>query len=256
MELTFGEAVAAARTALFDGASPFGHAAYLALTLSYLVSSMLWLRVLAVVGIVLEMIYFAYSGGDLGAGLAWSGIFVAINLFHIGVILRGRFGLAISPDQRAFLRATFPVLDPARLVRLLACGGFEPLPAGAVLTEEGRPVTRLFVVRTGRCAVVAGGREVARRGTGLVVGEMAFLTGRPASATVTMAEDGEVLALDPARLAAEARRDDVVSTALYRLLGEDLARKLAAANERGTDGSTAAAEPVADGSGQGRATAP
>ncbi len=42
-----------------------GHLSYIVFAISYLLTSIFWLRVTAIVGIALEIIYFHYSGGDL-----------------------------------------------------------------------------------------------------------------------------------------------------------------------------------------------
>ncbi|RME81306.1 MAG: cyclic nucleotide-binding domain-containing protein [Zetaproteobacteria bacterium] len=70
---------------------------------------------------------------------------------------------------------------------------------GDVLIEQGTPSAGLMIVREGAVEVViergestlrvGGGRE------GFVVGEMSFLTGEPASATVLATEDGSAYLL-------------------------------------------------------------
>ena len=55
---------------------------------------------------------------------------------------------------------------------------------GEQLIRQGEPLHRLYVVRQGGVAIEIGGRVVARLGEGAVCGEMAFLEGVAASATV------------------------------------------------------------------------
>ena len=59
------------------------------------------------------------------------------------------------------------------------------LPAGAVLTREGRPGGECFVIRRGSASVRLNGETIAVVGPGDVVGEMALLDGALRAATVT-----------------------------------------------------------------------
>jgi hypothetical protein len=61
----------------------FGHVAYMMLALSYVLTNMYWLRILAVVSMILEIIYFMYSGGDLMTGIVWTVVFICINAYQL-----------------------------------------------------------------------------------------------------------------------------------------------------------------------------
>jgi CRP/FNR family transcriptional regulator, cyclic AMP receptor protein len=61
------------------------------------------------------------------------------------------------------------------------------LPAGRVLMREGEIGLEAFVVESGEAVVTRAGAELARRGPGTIVGEMALIDGSPRSATVTTA---------------------------------------------------------------------
>jgi CRP-like cAMP-binding protein len=58
-------------------------------------------------------------------------------------------------------------------------------PAGRTLIEEGKPGREFFVIAEGRVEVRRGGRKLTQRGDSSSFGEMALLTGKPRSATVT-----------------------------------------------------------------------
>jgi CRP/FNR family transcriptional regulator, cyclic AMP receptor protein len=57
-------------------------------------------------------------------------------------------------------------------------------PAGAVLTEEGKPGHEFIIVLEGEIEVRKGGHVVAERGAGSYIGEIALLDHRPRTATV------------------------------------------------------------------------
>jgi CRP-like cAMP-binding protein len=58
-------------------------------------------------------------------------------------------------------------------------------PAGRTLIEEGKPGREFFVIADGSVEVRRGGRKLPHRGDSISFGEMALLTGKPRSATVT-----------------------------------------------------------------------
>ena len=53
------------------------------LRLSYWLTNIYWLRVVAMIGSLLEIVYFTYTGGDLMVGIGWTVVFIAINAFHL-----------------------------------------------------------------------------------------------------------------------------------------------------------------------------
>ena len=101
-------------------------------------------------------------------------------------------------------------------------------PAGTVLFEEGGYGGEAFVIRTGAVSVWRGGMELARAGSGDIVGEFALIDGRPRSATAVAETDVALFVLNRSefdRLINEvpvvARR--VLALLVARLRGADLA---------------------------------
>ena len=69
------------------------------------------------------------------------------------------------------------------------------LPAGKELTREGDRGREFFVLVDGRAEVTRGGEHVADLGPGDFLGEIALVSGRPRTATVTATEPVEALVL-------------------------------------------------------------
>ena len=53
-----------------------GHLSYALIAVSYWLTEMLWLRVVAIVGLAFEILYFYHSGGELRTGIGWDLIFI------------------------------------------------------------------------------------------------------------------------------------------------------------------------------------
>jgi CRP-like cAMP-binding protein len=91
-------------------------------------------------------------------------------------------------------------LRAAEIEAVLPLFAHRRVKAGDVIIAESTDVHEAFIVATGSVIVsarVAGKSvELGRLGEGSLVGEVSFLDGRPASASVAAAEDSDLLALD------------------------------------------------------------
>lgn len=209
-----------------------GHLSYLLLAISYWLTRMFWLRVIAVAGIALEIAYFALSGGDLRTGIAWNLIFILINLYQLYWLVRERLRARLPEAHAGVLRAAMKGLDDADIARLLGAGEVSSLQAGSVLATENEDLDRLFFICDGRVNVAIGGHLAGTMGSGSFVGEVAFMTGKPATATVTAEGPVKALIFNRARLTEFLRREEQLAGTLHRLLGRDLADKLKSSNRQ------------------------
>jgi len=204
-----------------------GHVSYLIIAISYCLSNIYWLRVAAVVGLLLEILYFLMTSSALYAGIAWDLIFIAINTFHLVLLTRDRFSIRLAADEHSLIKGAFAGLHDAQIAQILKAGTWRSVDAGTRLTEEGQPVHELYFIQRGRLGVQARGAHVAELGQGCFVGEIAFLTGNAATATVVADEETRLIAFNHARLLAICKRDDQIAAAMHRLIGRDLASKIA-----------------------------
>jgi hypothetical protein len=107
-----------------------GHLSYLLIAISYWLSDMFWLRLVAIVGLLLEILYFYVSGGDLRTGTGWDLIFIAINAYQLYRLLQDRLSLRLPEADRELLRSVLAGLDDAQIARLLVAGQFSDIPKG------------------------------------------------------------------------------------------------------------------------------
>lgn len=207
-----------------------GHLSYVLIAISYWMTNIFWLRVVAVIGLSLEILYFALSGGDLRAGIGWDLVFIGINLYQIYRLVRDRLSLRLPEADRDLLRGVFTGLDDTQIARLLTAGELCELSAGAILAEENQPLGKLFFICAGRVKVAISGREVSELGAGNFIGEVAFLTERPATATVIAEGPVRALAFDRDKLNQFFRNETEVAGLIYQLIGRELAQKIKVSN--------------------------
>jgi hypothetical protein len=208
-----------------------GHVSYLLIAISYYLTNMYWLRLTAVVGLSLEIVYFQFSGGALHTGIAWDVVFIAINAYQIYWLVAEHRSLKAMEDAHLLCQGVFAGFTNSQLARLVKAGAWRTFEAGAKITSEGQPVSELVLLCRGQAAVETHGHVVAHLRGGAFVGEMAFVSGNPASATVTVEHTSRAFVFDMAKLRKLIDNDDLAAAAMHRVIGRDLADKLVAKNE-------------------------
>jgi hypothetical protein len=207
-----------------------GHASYVMIAISYYATSIYWLRVMAVVGLLLEILYFALSGGAMYTGIAWGVVFVLINVYQIHRLIRERMNLDRMSDIALLRQGALAGLDNAQLSRLVTAGSWRSIEPGSRLTRQGKPVEELVLLCAGSAFVEVDDKPVARLHAGTFCGEMAFISGEPASATVTVHQPVRAFVFDMEKLRALGDEDELVASAIHHAIGRDLAHKLYSSN--------------------------
>jgi CRP-like cAMP-binding protein len=104
------------------------------------------------------------------------------------------------------------------------------LAAGEVLIEEGAPIQSIFLIKSGGVEVsrVVRGKKLvlAQCGAGEIFGEIGFLDGEPATATVTAVEPVSALEINRIRMSVYLRMDDQIAKSYYRFLCHVLAGRM------------------------------
>jgi CRP-like cAMP-binding protein len=102
--------------------------------------------------------------------------------------------------------------------------------AGETLIQESEPIQSIFLIKSGTVEVsrmMRGKRVVlARCGAGEIFGEIGFLDGQPATATVTAVEPASVLEINRIRMSVYLRMDDQIAKTFYRFLCRVLASRM------------------------------
>lgn len=208
------------------------HLSYIIIAISYFLTNFFWLRVAAVIGLFLEIIYFRITGTNSTAGIPWDTAFIAINLYQLIWLVREKINARLPEKDAAMLRQAFNGLDDGQIARMLRAADWKDYVQGDVLTRQDAPVDALYYLCSGRASVEVDGTFVTYLERGSFIGEIAYLTGNPATAKVTIDEPARTLAFSKMRMAKVMAKDSQISGILYQLLGQDLAQKMRRANTR------------------------
>jgi len=203
-----------------------GHASYVLLAMSYYATTIFRLRVMAVIGLLFEIAYFALSGGVMYTGIAWGVIFILINVYQIRRLIRERMNLRRMNDVALLQQGAFASLENEQLSRLVTVGTWRDVEPGTRLTQQGKPVAELVLLCAGSARVEVDDRAVAQLHAGTLCGEMAFISGEPASATVIARQPVRAFVFDMRKLRALVEEDELVASAIHHAVGRDLMQKV------------------------------
>ena len=202
------------------------YAAGVCYILGLLIINQIILRLLILLGTAFYIVYYATVAADP----LWEAMFISIligfsNVYGIGVLVAGHSKLAI-PRGHQDIYAHFENMKPGDFRTLMRHAKRYTVSDGKVLTQEGLSLDRLYYV-------ISGHTEITKKDdrfhvpSGVFVGEVAYLTGSPASATTFLAPGSEVLEWSTNKLVDATTRSLRFKLALDSILSQDLARKVA-----------------------------
>ena len=224
----------------FSPAAFVGHAGYILLVLSMLMTKMLWLRIIAIGAGILQAIYYGVILHD-PVGTFWETIFTLVNVGQLAIIAYRNRTARFTADERAFYDTAVPTLEAADARKLLAAGRWMTADPGTVLTREGEDAPVLAFIVSGEVDISINGKKVGDCGAGSFVGEISVSSKMPASATATVRTPARYLGFDRAFVLQTLDKHGEIGTALELAFRQGLRDKLLRTN---TAMATAGAMPV------------
>lgn len=212
---------------IFDSIAPhlihLGAVLYL---ICFLFRDQIALRSFAIAGdFAYTAYYFTAAAQPLWEAIAWIVPNMAINFFMIFLILRDKRMTSLNDDEMSLFQ-NLRELNPGQFRRLMKLGNWESTDTAKTLTEEGKPLNRLYYVLRGDVEVDKAGRKIKVEPTAFI-GELAYLRKKPATATVSVGPGAVVVSWVHADLEKATAKDEGLSNALGILLSNDMAEKVA-----------------------------
>jgi CRP-like cAMP-binding protein len=193
-------------------------------------SSMRWLRIFAMASGLTGVVYYGFLVSD-EISATWEFIFTMVNAIQLAIMLLAGRRKSMDEDEALFVETVMPTLDGNLRSRMLKLARWETREPGEVLVEEGHASPQLVFIARGAASVDKAGTIVGVCGPGDFLGEMSFLTGKPASATVHVANEVRCCVYDPAELKALAQKHPGIRQALELSFNRNLVGKLERMNE-------------------------
>tara|TARA_B100000287_G_C20511372_1_gene733161 strand:- start:307 stop:963 length:657 start_codon:yes stop_codon:yes gene_type:complete len=171
-----------------------GHLAFGLIAFSFLVKDILWLRILSVLASLFSVLYNYFIPIEpMWLPIGWNLVFVAVNLYHIGVIIYEKRPIKMAPKDKELYETLFKDMTPVEYLKISKVAEWKQFLCGERITRQGSPVPDLVLIYNGTVDVAVDGNMVAQLKDGQFVGEMSFLTEKPATATCIVKHDCECL---------------------------------------------------------------
>jgi len=201
------------------------HISNLMAFLAFLLRDQLQLRLLMGVSLFLQgLYYYAIPGGPLFDPLFWKVVSFGANLMMIALVFGGRLDFGIPEDLRG-LYERMAVLTPGQF-RKLTAKTVRIKGGGAAILTDGMKPDRLYYLLRGDAQIIKN-RQTATLQSGAFLGEIAFLSELPASATVVLNDGAECIAWNRAALLQLMKKDAAIDIAMRGFFNHDLAYKVA-----------------------------
>jgi hypothetical protein len=192
--------------------------------LEYLARDALVLRVLVTMGIICDVFFYALQPIPILPPVISSLILIAINLGIPVIVILERTTLAMS-DREKRLFGAFDTLSPGQFRKLKRLGQFHTATERMDILKEGEVPTNLYYVE-GPGFELRKGEFLAKVDNPAFAGEIAYLSGSAASATVTLPPGTNYMVWSVADLRKLSRRNRALGNALIARFSLDLAQKL------------------------------
>jgi hypothetical protein len=205
----------------------FSHAAAILTAIAYLVKDILWLRILSVLACLSGILfnYLAFTS-PLWAQIFWNGVFAAINIVQIALIFRERAGVSFSEEEKELYETMFQSFAPFEFMKLLRVGHWREAKKDEILAVEDQPIEDVKLIYNGLVNVEAKGHIVAQLRDGSFIGEISFLRGGDATATVRAERPTRYLSWSKVDLNKLLNRNPSMRFAMQSVISADLTKKL------------------------------
>jgi len=171
-----------------------GHLAFGLIAFSFLVKDIFWLRIVSILASLFSVFYnYLIPLEPMWLAINWNFIFIAVNLYHIAIILYEKREVKMDDKNQELYDTLFSEMTPVEYLKISRAAKWELVKAGQRIITQGMPVPDLYLIYNGTVDVIVDNEEIAELKDGEFVGEMSFLTEKVATATCKVKYDAQCL---------------------------------------------------------------
>ena len=210
-----------------------GHLAFGLIAFSFLVKDILWLRTVSIIASLFSVFYNYFIPIEpMWIAIGWNFVFVTVNLYHIAVIIYEKRPVHMSPKHKELYETMFKNMTPVEFLKITKIADWLHFKPGEVITQQGRPVPDLNLIYNGTVDVAVDKEKVAELKDGQFVGEMSFLTEKPATATCIVKHDSEVLVWKQEQFKELLKRNPSLYFTIQSLLSAQVSSNLVSSSKK------------------------
>ena len=194
--------------------------------ISYMLTSMFWLRLLAVIAAASTFPYFYFQIEPLWSALFWQSCFLTVNLVNLLVLLYSRRSASFDEHEDLAYEIKFSDLKPHEARPIFKYAKRMTVVGEQLLLKDGEDNESLYLILEGECRVEKNGQDVATLAAGHFVGELSILSGDVVSADVIASNQTRLMFWDKRSLAPLFKRQGLYESYFNSVCSLDVANKL------------------------------
>ena len=204
-----------------------GHLASILTMAAYLLKDILWLRMLTILSCFAGIAFnYFVPATPLWSVIYWNMLFAVINIVQIAIIIRERTGINFTEEEKELHDTLFKNFAPFEFMKLMRIAKWLEAKQGEVLAVEKETLNAVMLIYNGLVGVETNGQEVVRLRDGNFIGEVSFITGGAATATVRALQPTRYIAWPKAEVTKLLNRNPSMRLAMQSVLSTDLSKKL------------------------------
>ena len=210
-----------------------GHLAFGLIAFSFLVKDILYLRILSILASLFSVLYNFYIPVEpMWLAINWNIIFVLVNIYHIAVIIYEKRPVKMSPKEKELYETMFRGLSPVEFLKITKIAQWKKYKTPLPIITQGKPVKDLILIYNGLVDILVNDNKVAELKDGQFVGEMSFLTEKPATATCKVAHTTECLVWPQKDFKDLLKRNPSLYFTIQSLLSEQVSNNLVSSSQK------------------------
>ena len=210
-----------------------GHLAFGLIAFSFLVKDILYLRILSILASLFSVLYNFYIPVEpMWLAINWNIIFVLVNIYHIAVIIYEKRPVKMSSKEKELYETMFRGLSPVEFLKITKIAQWKKYKTPLPIITQGKPVKDLILIYNGLVDILVNDNKVAELKDGQFVGEMSFLTEKPATATCKVAHTTECLVWPQKDFKDLLKRNPSLYFTIQSLLSEQVSNNLVSSSQK------------------------
>tara|TARA_R110002153_G_scaffold36276_1_gene107473 strand:+ start:555 stop:1208 length:654 start_codon:yes stop_codon:yes gene_type:complete len=210
-----------------------GHLAFGLIAFSFLVKDILYLRLVSVVASLFSVLYNFYIPVEpMWIAIGWNIIFILLNLYHVSVIIYEKRPVDMTDKEKELYETMFKGLTPVEFLKITKVAEWKKFNTPLPIITQGKPVKDLILIYNGTVDVLVNDNKVAELKDGQFVGEMSFLTEKPATATCKVEHNAECLVWPQQDFKDLLKRNPSLYFTIQSLLSEQVSNNLVSSSQK------------------------
>jgi hypothetical protein len=210
-----------------------GHLAFGLIAFSFLVKDILYLRLLSILASAFSIFYNFYIPAEpMMIAIFWNIVFILVNIYHIAVIIYEKRPVKMSTKEKELHETMFRGLSPVEFLKITKVAEWKEFKSPLPIIQQGKSVKDLVLIYNGLVHVIVNDKKVAELKDGQFVGEMSFLTEKPATATCKVEHNAEWLVWNQKDFKDLLKRNPSLYFTIQSLLSEQVSNNLVTSSQK------------------------